>query len=349
MSLFRVIGSEIKGVCSAVPSTEISNRDYKYITETERELLIKTTGIESRHVALNGETTGDLCHAAAERLIDQLKWDRTEIDLIVFVSQSPDHFLPATSIIIQNKLGLAKTTAAFDILLGCSGFVYGLSVVASMMSTGGFRKALLLAGDVSSAGVNIKDKSTYPLFGDCGTATALEYNRDYEMYFNLQSDGSGKDAIIMPHGGLRHPVTSESLIEKEIEPGVIRHQRNLWLNGMDVFNFSVREAPSNVSALLEFCKHAVSEIDLFVMHQANLLMNETIRKKLKIESSKVPYTLKRYGNTSSASIPLTLAEHFRNSDTIGKRIVLSSFGVGLSWGSCYLESGNWVIPETVKI
>jgi 3-oxoacyl-[acyl-carrier-protein] synthase-3 len=169
------------------------------------------------------------------------------------------------------------------------------------------------------------------------------------MYFNLQSDGSGKDAIIMPHGGLRHPLTSESLIEKEIEPGVIRHQRNLWLNGMDVFNFSVREAPSNVSALLEFCKHAVSEIDLLVMHQANLLMNETIRKKLKIDSAKVPYTLKHYGNTSSASIPLTLAEHFRNNDTIGKRIVLSSFGVGLSWGSCYLESGNWVIPETVKI
>jgi len=349
MSLFRVKGSEIKGVAAAVPGTEIHNRDYEYISPADRELLIKTTGIEQRHIALNGETTGDLCFAAANRLIDALNWERSEIDLVIFVSQSPDHFLPATSIILQNRLGLPKTTAAFDIMLGCSGYVYGLSAAAAMMSTGGFRRGLLLVGDVSSAGVNIKDKSTYPLFGDCGTATALEYNRDYEMFFNLQSDGGGKDSIIMPHGGLRHPITADSLIEKEYEPGVIRHQRNLWLNGMDVFNFSVREAPQNATALLDYCELSVADVDLFVMHQANLLMNETIRKKLKIDSSKVPYTLKNYGNTSSASIPLTLVEHLREPVVPNKRILLSSFGVGLSWGSCYLETGNWIIPETVKI
>lgn len=349
MSLFRVKGSEVRGVAAAVPKTEIHNRDYEYISESDRELLIKTTGIEKRHIALNGETTGDLCFAAAEQLIKELNWDRSHIDLVIFVSQSPDHFLPATSIILQHRLGLSKTTAAFDILLGCSGFVYGLSVAASMMSTGGFRRALLLAGDVSSAGVNIKDKSTYPLFGDCGTATALEYNRDYEMSFNLESDGSGKDAIIMPHGGLRHPITADSLVEKEYEPGIIRHQRNLRLNGMDVFNFSVREAPQNATALLNYCGVTIADVDQFVMHQANLLMNETIRKKLKIDSDKVPYTLKNFGNTSSASIPLTMAEHFRMRDMQGKRILLSSFGVGLSWGSCYLESGNWVVPETVKL
>jgi len=349
MSLFRVKGSEIKGVAAAVPETVVCNRDYEYISEADRQLLIKTTGIENRHIAFNGETTGDLCFAAANRLIDELNWERSQIDLVIFVSQSPDHFLPATAIILQDRLGLSKTTAAFDIMLGCSGFVYGLSVAASMMSTGGFRRALLLAGDVSSAGVNIKDKSTYPLFGDCGTATALEYNRDYEMCFNLQSDGSGKDSIIIPHGGLRHPITEDSFVEKEYEPGVIRHHRDLWLNGMDVFTFSVREAPLNATALLDYCGVSVADIDLFVMHQANLLMNETIRKKLKIDSSKVPYTLKNFGNTSSASIPLTLVEHFRQSEIQNKRVLLSSFGVGLSWGSCYLETGNWIVPETVKI
>lgn len=348
MSLFRVTGAEIKGISAAVPATVISNRDYEILSPAEREILIKTTGIEKRHIALNGETTGDLCYSAAEKLIAELKWDKSEIDLLIFVSQSPDHFLPATSIILQDRLGLKKTTAAFDILLGCSGYVYGLSVVSSMMATGGFRKALLLAGDISSAGVNVKDKSTYPLFGDAGTATALEYNRDYQIAFNLQSDGSGKDAIIIPHGGVKYPITPESLIEKEYEPGITRHMRNLALNGMDVFNFSVREAPPNVNALLEHCGKTIDDVDRFVMHQANFLMNETIRKKLKITAEKTPYSLHAFGNTSSASIPLTLATSMQ-SKTDSTRLLLSAFGVGLSWGSCYLAAHNWTCPPIQTI
>jgi 3-oxoacyl-[acyl-carrier-protein] synthase-3 len=349
MSLFHVKGAEIKGISAAVPKDIISNRDYELITPEEREILIKTTGIEKRHIALHGETTGDLCYAAAEKLIADLNWKKDEIDLIVFVSQSPDYFLPATSIILQNRLGLSKTTAAFDVLLGCSGYVYGLSVIASMMATGGFRKGLLLAGDVSSAGVNEKDKSTYPLFGDCGTATALDYNRDYQLTFNLQSDGSGKDAIIMPHGGLRNPITPESLIEKEYEPGITRHMRNLWLNGMDVFNFSTREAPPNVKGLMEFAGKSLEDTDFLVMHQANLLMNETIRKKLKFPQEKTPYSLREFGNTSSASIPLTIVNSFRQNNPSSSKMVLASFGVGLSWASCYLEAGKLVTPEIVKV
>lgn len=349
MSLFRVTGAEIKGISAAVPATVVSNRDYEIITVPEREVLIKTTGIEQRHIALNGETTGDLCYAAAEKLIAELKWSKSEIDLLIFVSQSPDHFLPATSIILQDRLGLNKTTAAFDILLGCSGYVYGLSVVSAMMATGGFRKALLLAGDISSAGVNVKDKSTYPLFGDCGTATALEYNRDYQIAFNLQSDGSGKDAIIIPHGGVKYPITPESLIEKEYEPGITRHMRNLALNGMDVFNFSVREAPPNVNALMHYCGKTIDDIDGFIMHQANFLMNETIRKKLKIPAEKTPYSLHDFGNTSSASIPLTLVTSMNHNKPDSTRLLLSAFGVGLSWGSCYLEAHRWTCPPIQTI
>lgn len=349
MSLFHVTGAEIKGISAAVPKDVISNRDYEIITPEEREVLIKTTGIEKRHIALNGETTSDLCFAAAEKLITELHWEKSEIDLVVFVSQSQDHFLPATSIILQHRLGLPKTTAAFDIMLGCSGFVYGLSVISSMMATGGFRKGLLLAGDVSSAGVNVKDKSTYPLFGDCGTATAIEYNRGYQFTFNLQSDGSGKDAIIIPHGGLRHPMGPDSLIEKEYEPGITRTMRNLWLNGMDVFNFSTREAPPNVRALVEFRGKTVDDADYFIMHQANLLMNETIRKKLKIAAEKTPYTLREFGNTSSASIPLTIVDALQRAHKDNFSMILASFGVGLSWASCYLEAQNIVTPPVVKV
>lgn len=349
MGLFHVQGAAIKGISAAVPRDIISNRDYEIISPAEREILIKTTGIEKRHIALHGQTTGDLCYTAAEQLISALHWDRSEIDLLVFVSQSPDHFLPATSIILQHRLGLPKTTAAFDIMLGCSGYVYGLSVISSMMATGGFRKGLLLAGDVSSAGVNVKDKSTYPLFGDCGTATAIQYNRDYQIAFNLQSDGSGKDAIIMPHGGLRHPIGPESLIEKEYEPGITRHMRNLWLDGMDVFNFSTREAPPNVRTLLEYAGKTLDDVDYFVMHQANLLMNETIRKKLKVPVEKTPYSLRDFGNTSSASIPLTIVNALQQRQTASSRLLLSSFGVGLSWASCYLDVHNPVLPPVLTL
>lgn len=349
MSLFHVSGASIKGISAAVPGDVISNRDYELLTPAERDILIRTTGVEKRHIALHGETTGDLGFAAAEKLIAQLSWDKNEIDLLVMVSQSPDYFLPATSIITQGKLGLPKSCAAFDIMLGCSGYVYGLSVVASMMSTGGFRKAILIAGDVSSAGVNTKDKSTYPLFGDCATATALEYSPQTRMSFNLQSDGTGKDAIIMLHGGLRHPLTPESLIEKEDEPGITRNMRNLRLNGMDVFNFSTREAPPNVNALMQFCEKNLEETDLLVMHQANRLMNETIRKKLKYPAEKTPYSIANYGNTSSASIPLTMVTNAENPGVSNKKIVLASFGVGLSWASCYLETGNIVCPPVIIV
>ncbi|GAB4134543.1 MAG: ketoacyl-ACP synthase III [Bacteroidia bacterium] len=348
MAIFSTSGARIAGIAAAVPSTAIHNSDYDLISESERKLLIKTTGIASRHITDSGLTTADLCFEAAESIIKNLNWSKDEIDLVVLVTQSPDHFLPASAIILQDRLGLRKTTAAFDISLGCSGFVYGLSVVSSMMSTGGFRKALLLAGDISSAGVNTKDKSTYPLFGDAGTATAIEYYGDYHITFNLQSDGSGKDAIIIPDGGLRHPIDEKTFIEEQPESGIIRHRRNLWLNGLDVFNFSVTEAPRNIKALMEHLSIGEKDVDYFVMHQANKLMNETIRKKLKFPEEKTPYTLEQFGNTSSASIPLTIAAACKENN-LHRKWLLAAFGVGLSWGSCYLETEGLICPPVQYI
>jgi 3-oxoacyl-[acyl-carrier-protein] synthase-3 len=349
MAFFFTTGAKLCGIAAAVPEPVINNRDYDWISAAERELLIKTTGIEKRHVAKPGQTTGDLCEAAANKLIETLKWNREEIDLLVFVSQSPDHFVPATSIILQGKLGLGKQTAALDINLGCSGYVYGLSVISSMMMTGGFRKALLCAGDISTAALNPRDKSAYPLFGDAGTVTALEYDGKFKIAFNLQSDGTGKDAIIIPDGGLRTQVNEETFIEKEYEPGVIRHRRNLWLNGFDVFNFSIREAPPNVNALLNFTGNKIEESDLVVMHQANKLMNETIRKKLKLPLEKVPYSLDEFGNTSSASIPMTIVARCAEAAKTKKRWLFASFGVGLSWGSCSLETESLICPPVIYV
>jgi 3-oxoacyl-[acyl-carrier-protein] synthase-3 len=349
MALFSVNGMRIRGIAGAVPKEKESNLDYERITEAERNLLVKTTGILNRHIAPPGITTADLCQHAAEKLIAELNWNKNEIDLLIFVSQSPDHFLPASAVILQNKLGLPKTTAAFDIMLGCSGYVYGLSIISSLVATGGFKKAILLAGDISTHGITRMDKSTWPLFGDAGTATAVEFDSSSKLFFNLQSDGGGANAIIIPDGGLRNPISEKTFVNEEVEKGVIRHRRNLWLNGLDVFNFSVREAPPNIAALMEFAKVNVEQIDYFVFHQANLLMDETIRKKLKIPAEKVPYSLKDFGNTSSASIPLTIVSQLKDQSLTPKKMLLSGFGVGLSWASVVLDSEKIICPEVLYI
>jgi 3-oxoacyl-[acyl-carrier-protein] synthase-3 len=349
MAFLETRNVRLRGISACVPARKEYNRDYDWITEDERKLLIKTTGIACRHVAREGTTTSDLCAIAAEKLLHELGWKKEEIDLVVFVTQSRDYFLPSTALILHQKLGLSKTCAAFDMGLGCSGYVYGLSSVAAYMSGGSMKKALLLAGDISTVSVNKRDKSTYPLFGDCGTATALEYDAGAgQMVFNLQSDGTGYEAIIMPDGCLKQLYNDASYVEHEVEKGVIRSRRNLWLNGLDVFNFSVREAPPNITAVMNYLNRTEADYDYLVMHQANLLMNETIRKKLKIPAEKVPYSLADYGNTSSASIPLTIVSQLAERAKQPARWLFSGFGVGLSWGCVSLETDQLVCPPVIE-
>jgi 3-oxoacyl-[acyl-carrier-protein] synthase-3 len=348
MALFATSNVRVTGISAAVPVKTESNRDYDWISESDRNMLIRTTGIETRHIANPETCTSDLSIPAVEKLLEAKKWDKSEIDLLVLVTQSNDYFLPATAVLIQNRVGLPKTCAAFDIGLGCSGYVYGLSVVMSMMQTGGFRKGLFVAGDVSTTTLSYQDKSTWPLFGDAVTVTALEYAPGAPpTYFNLQSDGAGYEAIIVPDGCLRQRPIPESFVMHEIEPGIIRNRMQLSLNGLDVFNFSAREAPDNARKLMEHTGVDMSTVDYFVMHQANMLMNETIRKKLKIDATKTPYSLKEYGNTSSASIPITMVTQCAEAAKQPKRWLLSGFGVGLSWGSCLLDTEQITCPPVV--
>lgn len=339
MAKFKVGNVAIKGISSCVPSKELSNHNYEYLTEQERKMLIKTTGIEKRRVADDGVTTSDLSYKAAEDLIKSLKWAKEDIDIVVLVTQSQDYFLPATSITLQERLGLSKNCLAFDISLGCSGYVYALSVISSMMSAGYLKKGLLLAGDISTFSLNYKDKSAYPLFGDAGTATALEFNANQSMAFNAGSDGSGYEAIIIPDGGLRNPLNDESFKESEDENGLIRCNRNLHLKGLDIMNFSLREVPANIKGLSEFADTPIDNMDYFVLHQANKLINNSIRKKLKQDESKFPLSLNTYGNTSSASIPLTICAELKGQiEKVPKKILMSGFGVGLSWASALINS-----------
>lgn len=351
MPIFSTPNVRIRGISAAVPRTKESNWEYDWISVKEREMLIKTTGIETRRVAAPDIATSDMGVAAAEALIAAANWSKESIDVLLWVSQSPDYHLPATGIILQDRLQLSKNCMAFDINLGCSGYVYGLSVMASLLQSGQLKRGLLLVGDKSTSGLSYQDKSTYPLFGDGATATLLEFDPTApSMTFNLQSDGAGKDAIIIPDGGIRNPISDRTYVTEEAEPGIIRHRKNLWLDGLAVFNFSLREVAPNIKALLSHLSTTIDHYDYFVFHQANKLMNESIRKKLKLPPEKVPYTLPDYGNTSSASIPLTMAvclqQQLQNQSL---RLVLSAFGVGLSWGSVALQTDKIICPNLVEI
>ncbi len=353
LALFTTYNVKFSGISACVPKRMESNFDYELLPEDERKLLIKTTGIEQRRIAEKGVTTSDLCYEAAEKLIKDLNWNKNEIELLVFVSQSRDYFVPSTATILQNRLGLPKSTIAFDSGLGCSGYVYGMSMIVSFMNTSKIRKALLLVGDISSFSLTPLDKSTYPLFSDAGTATAFEFDESAnKMDFSLGTDGAGYKAIWIPDGCLRSPYNSHTFDMEEVEKGISRSRGNLWLNGLDVFTFSVTEIPKNIIELMHFTNVDCTSVDYFVMHQANKIMNETIRKKLKIEESKTPYSLRNFGNTSSASIPLTLVTQCAL--TIGgfegsKKFLLSGFGVGLSWGSVVFDSEKIFCSSLIEV
>ncbi len=350
MALFTIPHLRISGISCCVPEKVEYNKDYKWVSEKERNELIKRVGVEEKRVASKGTTTSDLCLIAAENLISGLAWKRDEIELLVFVSQSRDYILPATSCILQHRLGLSKTSVAFDLCMGCSGYTYGLSVIGNYISHCGINKALLLVGDVSPL-ASYRDKTTYPLFGQAGTATAIEYDEHTSpSFFNLQTDGAGYKAIMIPAGGMRNFPTKKMFEYKRYGKGIIRNDMQVALDGYAVFDFSLREIVPNINKLLEYSGKSTDDIDYYIFHQANLLINDTLRKKLHIPPQRTPTSLKKFGNTSSASIPLTILTEIRQKVSAEKlNLLFCGFGVGLSWGSVVLQTEKVYCPEIIEV
>lgn len=353
MALQNIAGVSIKGMSACVPANKISNIESPiFAAKEDAERFIDNTGVAYRNIVGNsGICTSDLCVAAAEKLIDTLMWAKEDITCLIFVTQTPDYILPATSCIIQNRLGLSKDCFALDISLGCSGWTYGLSVISSLMSNGNFKKGLLLAGDTTSVTKSPKDKSTYPLFGDAGTATALEFDETSAgLFFHTGTDGAGYEAIMIKDGGFRNFYSGDSVKDKEYEGGIVRNDLQSILNGPSVFTFGITRAPQSVNALLTFAGVPKESIDYFIFHQANKMMNDKIIKKLKIEVEKAPYSLNTYGNTSSASIPLTIVSQLKDVVSKGQHKILAcGFGVGLSWGSALFDLNNIACTEVVEL
>lgn len=334
MSLLSISNVFIRGIAAAVPKQRDCIKEvYKWGSVED---FLKTTGIVFRRRAPETVTASDLCVSAARNLLNELHWNNEDIDILVFVSQTPDYLLPATSCVIHENLNLSKECYTLDISLGCSGWVYALSVIAALMQNGTFKKGLLLAGDTITKICSPDDKTVYPLFGDAGSATALEFDVGDSMFkFHFNSDGSGNETIIARGGGFREKQYTIPRLE---------------LDGGEVFSFGAFKAPKQVKALIEEFQLDIDKIDLFTFHQANFMMNEMIRKKLKLPDDMVPYSMGEFGNTSCASIPLTLTYCERNRLRKSKlQHIACGFGVGLSWASVWFETDKITVPKLIEV
>lgn len=351
MAFLQFSNLKIAGISACAPKNVEENASfYNQRWGSGYEDFVATTGVERARRGDTSICTSDLCYEAAKKLIADLGWDKSEILALVFVTQTPDYILPATSCPLQHRLGLSQNCYTLDISLGCSGWVYGLSVLAGVMSSGTISKGLLLVGDTPSKSISKLDKSSWPLFGDAGAATAVEYKEGALGFkFSFHTDGEGEDVIKIHDGAYRHPVTLDSFTERDFGNGIIRNNLNLVLDGMSVFSFGISKVPKNVRELCEHYAINKDEVDLFLFHQANKFMNEKIRTKLGIPAEKVPYSMMDYGNTSSASIPLTYCA--QNLATLPSKqyVIACGFGVGLSWGSVYFDLENIVVPNIIEI
>jgi len=353
MAFLKFENTGISAMAAAVPKTVINNYEYTiHFPPDEVKEVVDKIGVYERRFADDGTCSSDLCFAAANKLIEDNNIDRQEIELLIFVSQTPDYRMPATSIILQDRLGLSKNTIAFDINLGCSGFIYGLSVVYSLIQHGSIKKALLLDGETRSRVYSPKDRKTAFIFGDGGVAALIEKDERFgKSFFSLNSDGSRESLIKIDAGGYRNPSSPETLKEKVVdEYGNIRTDEQGYMKGADVFSFVIREIPKDFKRLLEFAGTNKENIDYFVFHQANSYINGYVARKLKLDKDKIPETIQKYGNTSSVSIPLTIISELKEDLDIHKRkILMSGFGVGMTWATALVDLADCKISNIVEI
>ena len=344
---------KIVGMSACLPKAveeSMSLPVFKDIEEAQR--VIESTGIERKRVVKNGTTASDMAFQSAEELLGDLGWDRDSIDCLIYVGISRDYIAPITSAIMQGRLGLREDCYCVDLPLGCSGWVFGLSVIGSLLSHGCMKRGLLINAETNSLNRNKRDKTVRPLFGDAATVTALEFDAGWAspMEFDFGADGKNHRAVITDFGGSRNPTTPECLVDKEVEPGIWRKGTDMVVNGMDVFSFGITTAPKSVKKLAEHFGFNYLDADYFIFHQANMKMNNQIVKKLKVDPEKVPSCMYKFGNTSSASIPLTIVSQlkgkFENKLT---KFICCGFGVGLSWGTVALETQNVIIPSIVEV
>lgn len=344
MSALTTKHVKIVGMSACVPSRVEENIDLPiFASKEDAQKVIASTGIERHRHVEPGTTASDLSVKAVEKLLADMSWSAADVDCLFYVCTSRDYIAPQTACILQARLGLREDCFVMDLPLGCSGWVYGMSVITSMMQTGHFKKGLLIAAETNTRNRSMKDRSVRPLFGDAATVTALEFDPawDKPMNFVFGVDGKGASAIMTKFGGMRNPTTVEALQEVEVEPGIVRKGTDMVVNGMDVFGFAIKRPPASLKELIATFNIDVDSIDYLYLHQANKFIDEKIRKSIKVPPEKVPYCIQDFGNVTSASIPLTMVTQTSKELGSGKyHCIACGFGVGLAWACMEFITDN---------
>jgi 3-oxoacyl-[acyl-carrier-protein] synthase-3 len=334
----------IKGLICSVPRQEITNDAFnEKLGITAVNDITKMIGVHSRRRALEEQTTADLCQSSAEALLHDLSWAKDSVDALIFISQTPDYRLPATACALQERLKLKKACAAFDVNLGCSGYVYGLWLASKLLDGRSVKRILLLVGETLSKVTNPEDRATALLFGDAGSATALEFDENAsQAYFILGTDGGGERHLMIPEGGCKKYQGDDARLTNV-------DSSCLFMDGAEVFNFTLKNVPPLVNDLLSFSGYPLDKVDAFLFHQANNFMLKHIIKKLKILPERAPINIDRFGNTSSTSIPLLMADQLPNITETGGTFAMIGFGVGYSWSAALLEINSMAVNKVIEI
>lgn len=353
MAFLKIPNVAIKGISACVPPIVEENKDIPYYTPDECGKIIDSTGVERKHIVGNsGITASDLCLKACERLISDLAWERDSIDALCYVTQTPDYINQPTGFVMHDKLELSSSCMVLDLFHGCPGWVVGLSAISSLISHGSLHRVLFVVGDNITSQQYPQDRESRPLFGDAGSATALEFDENAApLYFNIGSNSKDGGSLIRKKGAYRQPHTLETY-QKEL--GMLSGELSCDdvddnMDGMSVFSFGISTPPKSIKQLCEKYEIELDGIDKLVLHQANKFMINKIAKKLKVAPAKVPSCLKDYGNTTNSSIPLTIVTQC-NKDYSSKKItsIGCGFGTGLSWGAVWFETDHIVCPEIIN-
>jgi len=329
MATFSVSGAAVRGIATSVPQARFNNiTDTKTLPSDEVRKIVAMAGVVERRVAGDTITSSDLCYAAARSLLQGLDWTPESVDALVMVTQTPDYFMPSSSCILQKRLGLSDRCAAFDVGLGCSGYVYGLWLSGMMLHGGDIKRVLLLHGETPTRYVREDDRAVSLLFGDAGSATAIE--RSSEPYsppwhFALHTDGGGYRDLIIDGGAFRDRFSASAA------------DHYVHMNGANVFNFTIKSVPPLIEEVLNLAGRAKEDIDYFVFHQSNRFIIQHLVRTCGLPSDKVPLILDRYGNCGGPSLPLTITEGLRTATGRDpSTLLLLGYGAGLSWGAALL-------------
>jgi len=336
----------LKAIASYLPAGTLTNEELaQELGGWDASRILEKTGIAVRHIAAPNECASDLGVAAAKRLFDKGACAPADIDFLLFCTQGPDYFLPTTACLVQDRLGLRLDCGAVDFNQGCSGFVYGLSLAKSLIETGQVANVLLITAETYSKFINRRDRSVRTIFGDGAAATlltAVESDRELIGPFVFGTDGRGAPDLIVPAGGMRQPVGCEQAVETEDGRGNWRSERNLYMNGPEVYRFTVETVPTLLDQLLEKSGRRVEDVDHFVFHQANKFMLDRLRARTPIPEEKFWVDMEDCANTVSSTIPIALERaQCRGQVRAGQRLALVGFGVGYSWAAAMME---WAGP-----